>query len=153
MKRVLVSLGMVLALVGFARPVQAQPPVTADVLGIELCPQSICGAAVFYGAIHVNTGSENGRAGTILGLIQHDELPEAGQTAALTNGVLRLQFDEEIIDLLLAVGNLTNNDDGTYTIAALFSDGEMLHFFSGVLDHNFFPPLVYGTLTPLIIPD
>lgn len=150
MKKVVVTLGMVLALAGLARPVQAQTG-AAGVLGIELCPQSICGAAVFYGAIHVNVG-ENGRAGTILGVIQHEDLPEPGQVGALTAGVLRLQFDDEIFDLVLLGGVLVNNDDGTYGVAAFFFDGLALIYFEGTLNHNFFPPLIYGTLTP-IIPD
>ena len=148
MRRALVTLGFVVALMGFARPAHAQA--TGSALGIEVCPQSECGAAVFYGAVQLNAGTIGG---TLLGAIQHEELPEVGAWANLTLGWLQLLIGPGLATFDLTSGALFNIGDGTFYVLAAFSNGATVLVFEGILNHNFFPPLIYGTLTAFPIPD
>jgi hypothetical protein len=149
MKRALVTVAVVLAFMGWARPAHAQGE--GFVVGIELCPQTACGGAVFYGAFQF--GADPGFAGAFTAFIQHADLPEAGQIGALTAGVVQLQAGTQVFLFVMTEGVLINNDDGTYRVLALFTDGAQFLLFDGTLDHNFFPPLIYGNLIPLAIPD
>lgn len=146
MKRALVTVAFVLAFMGWSQPAHAQ--IEGFVVGIELCPQTACGGAVFYGAVHL--GGDPGFGGTFLAFIQHGDLPEPGQLGGLTGGAVQLHIGPLVSTFALIEGVLFNNDDGTFGVLGLFSNGSNLMLFAGTLDHNFFPPLIYGNL--LIFP-
>ena len=64
-KRAIVSGVILLVLSGWARPAQAAIPfIDVRAFGLELCPQSFCGAAIFVGLLHGQVGSNPNALGT-----------------------------------------------------------------------------------------
>jgi hypothetical protein len=154
---------IVLLSVLVVRPLAAQEvAITGDVRGIELCPQFICGAALFTG---VYRGSVDGQpaVGTWFAAVKHDEeLPDViGDTAGIRGGTWQLNvwvrsgfffarrqysgvFTNEgvielaEIDLLQVTAPMVILDGGR--------GGILLNL---DLDESTFPQPVWGTLTPI----
>jgi len=132
-------------------PAIAGPAITGGVSGLELCPQSICDEAVFAGAFvgKVNTKPTTGAFWTG---ITHDDLPTvAGQSTAITGGTWMIRTKTKVFTgVVQPGGTLTYNGDNTFTVSltmVITSGGSGSMQFTGILDHNPFPPTIVGTIT------
>ena len=151
MKRAIVSAVTVLVLLAIARPSEAQstPFIDVDTFGIELCPQSVCGAAIFAGILHGQVGNNPHAFGTFAVAITHDTpLPEEGDPpVALTGGVFEFRIGLRRIRGIVAGGLLSNDGGNTFltrAVLVLTSGGAGTVVYEGALDHNVFPPTVIG---------
>lgn len=148
MRRCLRPVLLAVALLCATVPVVADSFVQGDIEGLELCPQSFCGVAVFIGGFE---GQVNGlsRHGIFLAGINHEpELPVAeGEAIGITGGsfVIRLPF--RTIRGTVDGGVLTSNGDDTFQVDMdLFLAGGAGAVFSGTLRHDVFPPTIEGTI-------
>jgi hypothetical protein len=152
MKRVLVSATLVLVLAFGARPAQAAsvPFINLQTYGLELCPQSWCGAALFVGILHGQVGSNPFALGKYAVAITHDPLPDPGAASAITCGVFEFHVGLRRIEgVVLPGGVLFNNGDNTFAVRAVLfitRGGWGTLVFNGLLNHNVFPPTVVGTV-------
>jgi hypothetical protein len=137
----------------WVRPAEAVsiPVINVNTFGIELCPQSICGAAIFTGLIQGQVGGNDHALGTFVAALTHEELPDAGQTAEITGGLFEFRVGlRRIRGIVLPHGLLLNNGDNTFAVdATLFitSGGSGTLHFQGLLNHNTFPPTIIGTVS------
>jgi hypothetical protein len=145
----------VLAMLVFAGtiPVQASslPVIRGEVSGLELCPQSICGAAIFTGLFVGQVGLNPFSIGVISVGATHEDLPDPGYTAEITGGVwsLRLLNGRRFTGLVTA-GSLFNNGNDTFAVDVqmqIFSGGSGQLRFDGTLSHQVFPPTLIGGIT------
>jgi hypothetical protein len=131
-----------------AAPVRAQsaPVINVQTFGLELCPQSICGAAIFSGLFFGRVGSNPRALGTfIVGVIHETPLPEPGNTIDLLGGQFELRVGLRRLRGEVSGGTLLANPDNTFFVDAelTLQSGDQLRF-QGVLDHNVFPPTIIG---------
>jgi len=154
MRKLLPVVALVLFLVGAARPAQAAsvPFINVAALGIELCPQSACDAAIFVGILHGQVGVNPFALGSFAVAIRHDPLPEeAWQSADLTGGAFEFRFGLRRIRGIVTGGVLVNNGNNTFSTRAflrLLEGGSGEVVFEGLLNHNVFPPTVVGRVHP-----
>lgn len=153
MRRAVACVVVLVTLGSWGRPAEAAsvPVINVNTFGIELCPQSICGAAIFTGLIHGQVGANGSALGTFAAALTHDPLPEPFQTAELTGGLFEFRVGlRRIRGVVLPGGTLLNNGNNTFTVDAtlLITSGGIgtLHF-TGVLNHNTFPPTIVGTIS------
>ena len=126
------------------------PVINVATYGIELCPQSICGAAIFTGFLVGQVGSRTNAAGTFVVAVTHQDLPAPFETSAITGGSFQLQIGFRTISGVVSGGTLFNNGDNTFTVDAtltILSGGSGTLHYRGLLNHNVFPPTVIGPLT------
>lgn len=89
LKRALISAAILLILTCGARPAQAASvPLIFNVnaFGLELCPQSMCGAAIFVGVLDGQVGSNPSALGTFAVGITHTGLPDEGNPLTVLAG-------------------------------------------------------------------
>src|ERR671937_2386317 len=88
-----VALLTILLVVGGALPARAAstPVINAATYGVELCAQSMCGAAIFAGVLKGQVGSNPNAVGLFSVAVTHDPLPDPFQSAAITGGVFQFQ--------------------------------------------------------------
>jgi len=93
MRRVITGAVIVLTLGAWARAADAAsvPVINVNTFGIELCPQAICGAAIFTGLIQGQVGGNPNALGTFTAAPTHEPLPDPFQTANLTGGVFEFR--------------------------------------------------------------
>src|SRR5688572_28946356 len=121
MKRSIAFAAIVLALGVGSRPAEAAsiPVINVNTFGIELCPQSICGAAIFTGLLEGQVGSNDHALGVFSAALTHDPLPDAYETADITGGVFEFRVGlRRIRGVVLRGGTLLNNGDNTFGVAA-----------------------------------
>jgi len=132
----------------------SRPEITGGVSGVELCPQSICGVAAFAGNF-VGQVKSRPVSGVFWAGIKHDPLPEEGQTANITGGTWLIRTRTNTFAGVIEDGTLLNNGNNgqpnpTYTVTltmAITSGGTGTLAFTGILDHNPFPPTIVGTIS------
>jgi hypothetical protein len=130
-------------------PVRADttPVIQGVVSGLELCPQSICTAAVFVGVFQGQVGFVRHALGLIGVAVHHEALPTVTNACAdITDGVWELRVGLRRFGGG-TVGELCYNGDNTYDVSVAMSLGGGVMHFSGVLDHNVFPPTIKGAIT------
>ena len=142
----------VLALMLSVTPARAAstPVVNVMTYGVELCPQSLCGAAIFTGVLYGRVGSKPLALGTFAVAVTHDDLPAPLESAAVTGGLFELAVGLQRIKGVVSGGTLFNNGDNTFTVDAtltILSGGSGTLHYKGLLNHNVFPPTVIGPLT------
>lgn len=153
MRRAIAGVVVLMTLGGWVRPAEAVsiPIIDVNTFGIELCPQSICGAAIFTGLIHGQVGANDRALGTFAAALTHDPLPEPFETAELTGGVFEFRVGlRRIRGIALPGGTLLNNGNNTFTVdttLVITSGGTGMLHFTGVLNHNTFPPTIVGAVT------
>lgn len=158
MKRAAVCSTIVLIVLAGVRPAQASVPViNVNTFGIELCPQFVCGAAIFTGILHGQVGGNPNAFGTFAAALTHDPLPPPGEQAALTGGVFELRVGFRRIrgvvlpfDPVENTGTLVNTGENTYIVDAVLlitSGGSGTAHFRGLLDHNTLVPTIAGAIT------
>lgn len=150
MKRSIGLLAMLTLFLSVARPVAASdPPVVGQLSGVELCPQTVCGAAVFAGTFQGTIGGVP-IAGFFWVAAQHESLPDPGSTSAITGGRWNISTPKHFLRGKILGGTIFNNGDNTFTIDVTLDvrrGGSDTINFLGILDHNVFPPTIEGALT------
>ena len=141
---------MILLVVGTS-PIRGDstPKIQGGVLAWELCPQSVCHVAIFAGLFRGQVGVNRNAIGTVAVAVNHDPLPDPDQCVAITDGRWSLwvglrQFGGG------TTGMLCGNDDNTFDLLidmTLNQGGVGTLSFTGLLDHNTFPPTVTGAIT------
>jgi len=151
MRRYAVStvLAIVLAFSAVRISADSVPSLSGIASGIELCPQFICGFALFAGQFKGEVNSHPAK-GSFSAAIVHQDLPAIGGTAAILGGEWTITAGRRLF-----TGNVTNgtllNLNGTQFCVTMTMEltgggtGEV--FFSGVLDHGPFPPTIAGYVT------
>jgi hypothetical protein len=147
-KRAIVSGAILLVLTGWARPAQASIPfINVQALGLELCPQSFCGAAIFVGFLNGLVEPNPNALGTFAVGIRHTDLPPTSESdpAILLGGTFDFRFLLRRIRGEVVEGLLINNGDNTFSAGALLNitsggSGTLLAIIK--LDHTVFPPRV-----------
>lgn len=134
-------------------PVRADstPAVNGFVSGIELCQQSVCGSAIFVGFYQGQFGLRPNALGTIAVAVNHEiPLPTAPSCVNITGGHWAMQvgfrqIGGETHGLLCA--NLFPANTFTVLVNLSVAGGSTPLHFTGLLDHNQFPPTIQGFLT------
>jgi hypothetical protein len=157
MKKTIVTLLVSLILV--VSPLAAQvpsTPVAGIVSGIELCPQFICGVAVFAGSFHGKVGLFPNATGIVATAVKHGELPTqpGDMTPIYAGGVWELNTPLRRLSGVVNGGcieaNGANNTfDNTFDVTislTIRSGGYGDLTFSGTLNHNPTIPTFGGTL-------
>lgn len=150
MKRSLIPSAL-LVLMCVAAPARAAAPTDAFAYGIELCPQSICGSAIFTGILSGTVAGIHTSLGTFTVAVQHGDLPVLeGDTAPITGGAFQIRAGLRTVRGVITGGQLISNGDNTFTVFMdlLSNAGQVLHF-EGVLSHNTFPPTIMGRIVSL----
>jgi hypothetical protein len=147
-KRAIISGAILLVLAGWARPAQAAsiPFIDVRALGVELCEQTVCGAAIFVGILHGQVGFNPNALGTFAIAVNHTDLPPtpAQNPAFVTGGLFEFRFGlRRIRGGIVPGGLLLNNGNNTFTvqIGLVTTDGDQLGA-EVLLNHNVFPPIV-----------
>jgi hypothetical protein len=150
MKRFLTPVALICLLLLATPAHAASRPTDANAFGIELCPQSICGSAIFTGILQGTVAGINTQLGTFTVAVQHDDLPAPGATSAITGGVFQLRVGLRTIRGTIVGGSLTATPDNTFLVSMelLSTTGQTLEF-EGVLNHNTFPPTIVGHIVSL----
>ncbi len=154
MKKRLLSLSVLAMLVlAGTIPVQASsvPVIRGEVSGLELCPQSICGAAIFTGLFGGQVGANPFAFGIVSVAATHEPLPDPDETADITGGVwsLRLLNGRRFTGVVTG-GTLLNNGDDTFAVRVqmlLVTGGSGQLHFQGTLSHQVFPPTLIGGIS------
>jgi hypothetical protein len=154
MVRRVVCLAILLLLVG-VRPIYAQstPYIDVKTAGIELCPQIICGQAIFTGILIGRVGFNPLAIGTFVVGVKHELLPDPGKTANITGGGFEFRVGlRRIAGRVVPGGTLFNTGLNTFevkTALEILSGGSGFLGYGGLLDHNVFPPTVVGPVVTL----
>lgn len=148
MKRSFAALPLLLLLV-FAAPVRAAAPTTdASAFGIELCPQSICGSAIFTGFLWGEVAGVNAAPGSFLVSVKHDDLPtESHPLSLITGGAFELRAGLRTVRGTIVDGTLTylGNDLFSVEMSLVARNGSTMTF-QGFLSHQTFPPTIWGQI-------
>ncbi len=149
MKRALAPL-LFLLLVAGARPLEAAsiPFIDMSAFGVELCPQSICGSAIFVGILSGRVGTNPSASGTFAVSVTHDPLPAQFHQSAITGGTFDIRVGFRTIRGVVTGGTLLNLNNNTFLVTmTLAAAGGGVLTFEGILDHNVFPPTITGRIT------
>jgi hypothetical protein len=117
-----------------------------------LCPQYICGAAIFAGLFHGQVGPASNTFGIITAALTHEDLPTVeGACVAIKGGLWELRtLTRRISGFVMPGGQLCSNGDNTFSVAVtmvLTSGGIGTLGFQGFLDHNTPIPTWGGTIS------
>jgi hypothetical protein len=151
-KRALTSAAILVILTCGARPAQAAsiPFINVNAFGLELCPQSICGAAIFVGLLQGQVGLNPNAVGTFAVAVTHTDLPTTENPfTVLTGGSFDFRFFlrrirgsvvpggflfEVVPNKFIAVAELQPDDSDRLLDAMI------------LLDHTTFPPTVTASV-------
>ena len=149
MRRALAAVAMMVAVVGAGAVRADSLPFFGVEHGIELCPESICGVAIFAGVFQGRLGNNPNAVGVITVAVKHDPLPPPGGDAAITSGTWQLVSGFRVIGGHVT-GNLHAIDAKVFFVTAdlcIEQGGSGASKFAGLLDHNYFPPHIDGFIT------
>ena len=151
MKRFLTPVALVCLLLLAAPARAASNPTNALAFGIELCPQSICGSAIFTGILSGTVAGINTRLGTFAVAVHHGDLPLPDDPPAeIDGGVFQLRAGFRTIQGTILHGSLSANPDNTFNVTMLLLSSTGQYFaFQGRLNHNTFPPTIVGQIVSL----
>ena len=124
----------------------SQPVITGKVEGLETCPQFSCGVAQFLGTSQLQAGTSQTKGGFLV-QVTHGTLPDPGGTAPVTGGQWALSANQAIFSGTVQGGSLFNNGNNTFAVTLTLSmagGGTGTLTFTGILDHNTFPPTIVG---------
>jgi len=130
----------------------SNPVIQGLVGGIELCPQFICGAAIFVGEFRGTLGNNPFARGIITAAMIHESpLPPANLDVDILGGSWEIKTLLRRVQGRVVTGTIhNNNDDGTFTISAELElapagSGQKVYF-QGQLNHNTLIPTWGGVL-------
>ena len=144
--------GFVLAFVLCASVAQAAsvPAVDGQVAGLELCPQFICGAAIFAGGFQGKIGVNPDATAGMIAALTHGDLPTAvGDSTPIYKGVWELRTLFRRINGAVLGGRIVYIGDNKFHVTAtllLVNGGAGTLTLDGILDHNPLIPTFGGTL-------
>jgi hypothetical protein len=152
MRRALAIVSVCIIVIGGSRPLEAasNPIINVSTFGVELCPQSLCGAAIFTGLLYGQVGNVSPALGTFIVAVTHAPLPDPFEAAAVTGGEFELRVGLRRIRGVVSGGTLFNNGNNTFTVQAVLtivSGGSGVVYYTGLLNHNVFPPTIIGTIS------
>ena len=140
----------VILLLATQHAVASEPAITGDIEGVELCPQFVCGVAIFVGQFKGNVDKSRAKGGFFVS-VKHDPLPPIkGQSAAITGGEWFLRANLHFFSGTVLNGKIVNNGDNTFTVETeleLTSGGSGVVMAVVTLDHNDIPFTVDGDLS------
>jgi hypothetical protein len=146
MKRSLATLSLVCLVLLSARAHGAARTTNALAFGIELCPQFICGSAIFTGVLSGEVAGIQTSQGAFTVLVNHDDLPTVTlESAAITGGSFQLRAGARTFRGSILGGTLTLAAPGEFAVQMLLvspTAGPLV--FQGTLSHNTFPPTISG---------
>jgi hypothetical protein len=149
MKRFLCQLVVAALFLIAVRPVSASSPtITGELSGVELCPETACGAAIFTGTFQGKVANKP-TPGFFWVAVQHDTLPFPRHSSAIFGGKWSLSTFWGKFGGTVLEGSIFNNGNNTFNVSVTLElksggTGELLG--EAVLDHNDFPPTVEGKL-------
>lgn len=151
MKRTVLAalLASLLAASAVTLAADSRPALSGQVAGIELCPQFICGFALFVGEFDGELNSRDAH-GSFAGAITHEPLPDLFGSANLTGGVWTITANRRVIQGAVSGGRIFNLDGTRFCVEMVMeitSGGRGQLHFTGLLDHNPFPPTIGGLVT------
>jgi hypothetical protein len=145
---VLSAVALVSILITQTAVAESTPLVSGQFSGIELCPQFLCGEAIFiYHGLFEVDGTATRGFGSIHA--NHEPLPAAGGDPAAIEGGWNLWTFQGSFKGSFA-GTLVNNGDDTFTATGqltLTEGGVGAIGVMVVLDHNTFPQTLTGELS------
>jgi hypothetical protein len=97
---------------------ESKPTVQGEILGVEFCPQSVCGAALFGGFFVGQVGNNRHAVGTCAVAVNHEPLPPPGASVDLTGGLWELKAGGRRVRGGVGEGTLFNNGDNTFLVIA-----------------------------------
>jgi len=143
-------LAIVLALGGITVSAESHPALSGGAAGIELCPEFICGFALFVGQFQGQVNSKTASGGFVAAVV-HDDLPPVGLTAAITGGQWTITAGNKSFSGDVAGGTILTLPTGTQFCVTMTleinSGGNGELYFTGLLDHGPFPPTIAGFVT------
>jgi hypothetical protein len=148
-------LAIVLALGGITVSAESHPALSGTAGGIELCPEFICGFALFVGQFQGEVNSKNASGGFVA-TVQHNDLAPVGENAAITGGQWTITAGNKSFSGDVASGNILTLPGGTQFCVTMTleinSGGNGEVYFTGLLDHGPFPPTIGGFVTQSPLP-
>ena len=144
----LIAIAIVFLLIA-QQGIAAQPALTGHLEGVELCAQFQCGVAAFVGKFNGQVNNKRGKGGFQV-FLNHEPLPAPKEAAKITGGDWSLRAGVYLLQGDIVNGTVLNSGDNTFTVRAVLqvtSGGRGEVAFTGVLDHNDFPPTIDGELT------
>jgi hypothetical protein len=126
----------------------SDPTIVGEISGVELCPQSACGAAIFTGTCDCKVNNLH-TVGFFWVAVQHAPLPDPFFSSAISAGNWNLTTLEGRFSGKVLEGSILNNNNNTFTIIArlrIEKGGAGDVIVTGLLDHNDFPPTFEGQL-------
>jgi hypothetical protein len=125
----------------------AVPVVQGSVATIELCPQSICGVAIFTGVFAGQIESRRA-VGSVSVVVKHEDLPEPGFSSNILSGAWQIQTFNRTVHGGVQSGTLFNNGDNTFKVHVTMTVAGSPNTvsFNGTLNHNTFPPTLTGQI-------
>ena len=136
---------VIVAMLANSTAVAALPSDTGKILGIELCPQSVCGAAVFVFEFQETSGRERRGSGWIA--LKHDPLPGVGDIAYITDGVGALWIGWQRFSVVGVTGCLYGDTSELFEVYLQF---DLCNWRAQCTPHEFFGGLSHETLIPMI---
>jgi hypothetical protein len=141
---------IVLALGGITLSANSSPSLSGGAAGIELCPEFICGFALFVGQFQGEVNSKPASGGFVATVV-HDDLPAVpGVPADITGGQWTITAGKKTFSGDVADGNIVRLNDTQFCITMTLevtSGGHGELYFTGLLDHGPFPPTIAGFVT------
>ena len=146
----LVALAALLGVPGTSHA--ASTSVAGTVGGLELCPQFVCGAAIFVGAFEGAVDGADETGGWWVA-VRHNELPGPGESALITDGTWGMTLDGRTVrGGVVTSGTITNIGNDAFVVVprlAIRSGGAGSLSLSILLDHAPFPPRVRGSVATI----
>ena len=145
----LIGLAVILSLAAQRFAIASEPAITGNIEGVELCPEFVCGAAVFVGKFKGQVDDDRAKGGFFVS-VNHDPLPGPLEFATITGGEWFLRAKEHFFRGDVLNGTILNNGDNTFTVEAVLqvtsgASGEIIAKVQ--LDHNVVPFTVDGDLS------
>ena len=150
-----ILLTVVLASCAVSLSADSRPALSGGVEGIELCPQSICGFALFVGSFEGELNSKPA-SGAFVGAITHGPLPPLpGGTAPITGGEWTITANQRVLEGEVTGGTILNITGTQFCVAMeleITKGGRGTLYSTVLLDHGPFPPIVVGGVSQTAIP-
>ena len=146
---VLSSLAAIALAAGVTLAADSQPVLTGGAAGIELCPQTICGFALFVGQFQGEVNSKPASGGFVA-TVRHQNLPPVGLTADVLGGQWTITAGRRTFSGDITGGTILNLNDTQYCVKMVLdldAGGRGTVHFTGLLDHQPFPPTIVGFVT------
>jgi hypothetical protein len=142
MKKFLLAGILSVFLITVRSSIASSPAIVGELSGVELCPESVCDAAIFTGTCDCIVNKRH-TVGFFWVAIQHEPLPNPSASSDILGGkwtltTLNGNFSGRVIG-----GTIANTNNETFKVTAtlrLQKGGKGDLIVSGVLDHSDFPP-------------